>query len=1120
MNYKPYLIVVIFLIFSVTIKAQVDFLKFDYVTVDNGLSSNNIRHIYKDKRGFMWFANQVGLDRYDGYRVHSYPFDQKNPDGLWGEATNSIVEDVEGNLWVSTNQCVNKYVLKKDAFKHYFVNDTANFVKNIQLMTFLNDSLLWISHDKGINVFNIRTEKIVKKYTNDPKNKRSIKINGLMGLVKDPRGDIWLSQWPSGLSKYNVETDDFTHYEHDPLDSNTIFKNAVFNICPDDDNGVWVVSMYEDGIARLDLKTHKFTNYNYKSIGLAEPVQGSRCSKDIEGNVWFCSFRKGVIKYDRRTKKFSNYRREIGVAGTLSENLIGSIFSDKEGNLWLGTINNGVNYTNILENKSTLYSFSHFKNTNDFYVNSYCRDINKNVWIATTKGLLFFDIKKLAFKPIDLPSAYSSEIYTHIKPISKDEIMLKSVNIQIALNIYTFKTRELTEKEKKIWEENFTIFDEKGNIYVNKYNKIYAFKGGYVNKDTITVLYDSSIVSWKPLQIITFEVGYHFPFAENDENAFFYVKDKVYKQNLKTLKAELFLDNIWGDPEQSINSIFIDGDSLRIMSNNRCASINIQNKAKNIFTFRFLREKETVPRSHNFAPNQICLSSFRGIFLFDFNENIRYRPHIFVDNSRNADFLIKVNDSLFLTEVAKGFALFNPRNFYASGRPAPKVSLTDFYLFNGEMKVKAGTALAMEITTLDEMVLKSEESVFSFEFALLTYTNPDKIQYAYTLEGYDKGWNYIGARKVATYTNLPPGEYVFKFRGKGENTQWSKDKSIRLIIKPAFWQTWWFKVLCFILFVFLIWLIIKIQLYRVKKQKERLEKLVKIRTQEIVEKNYEILAQNEEIKAQNEEIEAQREKLQEVYEEVTDNIQTAKRIQESILPKEETIKQYLPEHFILFRPKDIVSGDFYWFFTKSDKIYIAAVDCTGHGVSGAFMSLIGKCLLDQIIIEDPSATAGQILNSLSKLLVRTLQQDLEDAVSKDGMDIALCIIDKEDGTIQFSGANNPLIIKTPDQIQTIKGDPMGIGLLRGKPAEGFTNHIVTIDPTHSYYIFSDGYVSQFGGESGVDKYKISRFRDMIENLTAEDSGAQKMYFENMLDQWQGKTDQTDDILVIGFEITD
>ena len=189
---------------------------------------------------------------------------------------------------------------------------------------------------------------------------------------------------------------------------------------------------------------------------------------------------------------------------------------------------------------------------------------------------------------------------------------------------------------------------------------------------------------------------------------------------------------------------------------------------------------------------------------------------------------------------------------------------------------------------------------------------------------------------------------------------------------------------------------------------QKLEIKVIERTEEINQKKEEIIAQNEELYKQSFELEDRAQKIDSLYKEVTESIETAKFIQDSILPSDEVLKKHLPQCFIFYKPKNIVSGDFYWFHHKNELIYLAVVDCTGHGVAGAFMSLVGFNILNQIIEKDEIISAAEVLNQLSSRLVKSLNQDKEGAMSKDGMDIAFCIIDKKSRNIEFAGANSPL----------------------------------------------------------------------------------------------------------------
>lgn len=321
----------------------------------------------------------------------------------------------------------------------------------------------------------------------------------------------------------------------------------------------------------------------------------------------------------------------------------------------------------------------------------------------------------------------------------------------------------------------------------------------------------------------------------------------------------------------------------------------------------------------------------------------------------------------------------------------------------------------------------------------------------------------------------------------------------------------WFNGILDVLFLACIVIVVaKFYLKRIKKKKIELEKTVKERTQEIIAKNEEIIAQKEEILRQQA-------KITEFYSEVTQSIHTAQRIQQSFLPPESFIKKYLPSFFSIYIPKDIVSGDFYWMHVKYDKIYLAAVDCTGHGVAGAFMSIIGGNLLKQIVIENATYNASEILKQLSIEVVNTLHQNMEDSITSDGMDMSLCIIDTDNGLLQFAGANNPLYVVNNGELTQIQGDKIGIGILKGKTNLNFTNHVIELKAEDRYFIFSDGFASQFGGDNGEEKFKYTRFRDLIaksSHLSIED---QKKEIITELQKWRQNVEQTDDIMLLGFE---
>jgi serine phosphatase RsbU (regulator of sigma subunit)/HAMP domain-containing protein len=268
----------------------------------------------------------------------------------------------------------------------------------------------------------------------------------------------------------------------------------------------------------------------------------------------------------------------------------------------------------------------------------------------------------------------------------------------------------------------------------------------------------------------------------------------------------------------------------------------------------------------------------------------------------------------------------------------------------------------------------------------------------------------------------------------------------------------------------------------------------------------------EEVVRQKEEVERQSRKVVELYKNVTDSIRYAKRLQESILPPEKRIKELLPESFVFYRPKDIVSGDFYWFDRVAGKVVFAAVDCTGHGVPGAFMSLVGHNGLNQAVRTVDHVRPSKVLEDLNRLAFDALHKDRDQFV-RDGMDMALCALDPDSLELDYAGANCPLYLVRDGEVVQFTPDKMPIGgfELQGR---AFTDHRIQLRKGDVVYIFSDGYADQFGGPKGK-KFLYRRFRELLVEIHGLPMERQKIMLLEALNQWKGAHEQVDDILVIG-----
>jgi serine phosphatase RsbU (regulator of sigma subunit) len=252
--------------------------------------------------------------------------------------------------------------------------------------------------------------------------------------------------------------------------------------------------------------------------------------------------------------------------------------------------------------------------------------------------------------------------------------------------------------------------------------------------------------------------------------------------------------------------------------------------------------------------------------------------------------------------------------------------------------------------------------------------------------------------------------------------------------------------------------------------------------------------------------------------EVTDSIKYAKRLQEAILPSADFIKKLFPESFVLYKPKDIVSGDFYWFEQLSGKKMFAAVDCTGHGVPGAFMSIVGYNLLNQSVNEHRLTTPSLILNELNKGITKTLKQTFEESTVKDGMDIALCSYDEQTNMLEYAGAYNSLWHFRDNEVKEFAADKHPIGLFVGEELKQFQNHTIPVLRGDTVYIFTDGFADQFGGPKGK-KFKYKKLQELLLSIQNKTLDEQHQILDSTFENWKGNLEQIDDILIIGIRLT-
>ncbi|MEZ4922421.1 MAG: SpoIIE family protein phosphatase [Crocinitomicaceae bacterium] len=391
-------------------------------------------------------------------------------------------------------------------------------------------------------------------------------------------------------------------------------------------------------------------------------------------------------------------------------------------------------------------------------------------------------------------------------------------------------------------------------------------------------------------------------------------------------------------------------------------------------------------------------------------------------------------------------------------------------------------------------------NTIKFEFTTDAYLGGFQNEYSYYLEGEESGWSKWKTTNYVEFQRLSEGDYTFHLKARNFYGYESEETTFSFSILPPWYRTWWAFLIYAILVILLIYVIIRLSIRRVKAQNERLEQIVEERTAEIAD--------------QNKQLEHQKAEIEEKTNDILDSIKYAERIQTAILPTDESLnKVFDGDHFVLYKPKDIVSGDFYWADRFDSEAIFAAVDCTGHGVPGAFVSIVGFNGLNRTVNEFNLRKPGEILDKLAELVIGTFAKS--ESQIKDGMDIALCNINYATQKLTFAGANNPLVIVRNGEILEFKANKQPIGEFQNRVP--FNTHEIDLQKGDLIYVFSDGYADQFGGDKGK-KFKGKALKELLLEISKFEMKEQHRKLNEAFESWKGGFEQLDDVCLFGVKI--
>jgi len=390
--------------------------------------------------------------------------------------------------------------------------------------------------------------------------------------------------------------------------------------------------------------------------------------------------------------------------------------------------------------------------------------------------------------------------------------------------------------------------------------------------------------------------------------------------------------------------------------------------------------------------------------------------------------------------------------------------------------------------------LKAGDYKLEIFYSGISLVNAETVNYQFMLEGYDDKWSALTTDRRTVYNHLPPGNYVFKVKAYNEDGFAGEEVStMPIYIARPFWQQWWFILLGLLLGFTIVRIIIIRRERFLKQNQEYLKRELAARTQEVVN---------------------QKELLEVKNKDITDSILYAKNIQTAVLPPDSMLTSCFNDSFVYYQPRDIVSGDFYWIGETENKVLVACADCTGHGVPGAFMSLIGSMLMKEVALDDRVTSPDEFLMRLHERLIQIFMQPGRTDSLSDGMDVSLIEFDRHSGMVRIASANRPVFLMHNGEFIELKGDRNAIGGSDSTQSTGFILHEFTLKPGDVLYQFSDGITDQFGGEKGK-KLKRNGLRQLIESNSHLPMTEQKIRIRDYFNNWRGQLSQVDDVLLIG-----
>lgn len=1116
---------------------------YKHYTIREGLPSNTIRSIYKDSRGYLWIGSDAGVSRFDGNNFVT--FNSKN--GLVGEYVWSIQEDGQGRIWFG---CYNDGISIYDGrtFSNISIEDSLHNV-HIRNLTFCaqpktmlagcQDGVVRFNMDGSFSEFNRNTENV----------KSPILVGGIYEFDKDSAFVATMSAvtWIYIISEDKLIQAPENHKYYNQRAHCLMTKDDELVLCSGS-----VRKFGKDSIIE----------WYFKDFGLFGPAWD--IASDNHGNIWAATWGGGsthpfghLIRFDENGVG-EDYALKLGI----KSEVFWSLYYDKENDLlFIGTLDQGLfvmpfspfeqidvlsdyrenevslafgpSNEKILVGQQDLFLLENDQIQTNLFDPSILqmaafsfakRQYELNMVSADPDGSFEkydqltqqkkLNIKNpyLDFLNNELPagSLYKSNVKHVAWEISKKdwidqwkEMVYRDLNVHSLFVIddqtYLSTTYGLVKLVEDGNHEFYNLFT--GPTFVDRAERLWTFPHYShtcliedINKPYLQKQFDyrkmiaptsvSDACDGPENQVLISSVFNGF-FVYKGENKFVqYSPANSFFTSERILTVDNLKDDLYISAQGNGDLIFFEANTDTLSP---IKIINTQNGLHGRAIFDVLFKNDNLYIWHengvDKAPlNEILESDDINFALFDEKEGYP----IYTGEVHD------LGDEVWLVHN-KGYVKINWEQFESYDRTQTTLQISNFKIDYEDVEWDESQLDNNWQFVPEQIELNYHQNNIEVYFDVINLNNYGKDEFRFLLKGLDDSWTPWRKQHRATYAGLSPGEYVFNVESRNNlNPNNIQRKSIEIIVYPPWWETTWFRLLMIAFLVSSLVMFFRLRTRKLRRRQKELE---------------------EKIDEATEEIRHQKNEIEEAHTEIKDSINYAQRIQNAILPTDKKFYGNLPNSFVLYKPKDVVAGDFYWMEKIGQEVLFAAADCTGHGVPGAMVSVVCNNALNRTIREYKETDPGKILDRTREIIVEEFSKSNEQV--KDGMDVSLCAL--KGNVLSFAGAHNPLWIikKDAEDIIEVKADKQPVG--KFDMSTPFTTHRIEMEKGDTFYIFSDGFSDQFGGDKGK-KFKAANFKKLLLSIQSQSMSEQKKTIDEAFEKWRGDLEQLDDVCVIGVQV--